>query len=103
MSDLSTNLIEMATELRDPAKWAAIQIVKGGRHDMTTEQAFGMIEDICRQAIRSACKGMLAVGVVEELVEAARAFDSCLSTYCDGPERDALRAALAKVKEATNG
>jgi hypothetical protein len=32
------------------------------------------------------------------LVAAAVAFDSCLSIYCDGPERDALRAAIAAAK-----
>jgi predicted nucleic acid-binding Zn-ribbon protein len=31
---------------------------------------------------------------VERLRAAAKAFDACLSTDCDGPERDALRAAL---------
>jgi hypothetical protein len=31
---------------------------------------------------------------VAELEGAARAFDECLSSDCDGPERDALRAAL---------
>jgi hypothetical protein len=33
---------------------------------------------------------------VAELEEAARAFEASLSEYCDGPERDALRAALAR-------
>ena len=32
------------------------------------------------------------------LVAAAVAFDSCLSIYCDGPERDALRTAIAAAK-----
>jgi hypothetical protein len=34
----------------------------------------------------------------EALVEAAAAFDACLSDLCDGPERDKLRAAIAAAK-----
>jgi hypothetical protein len=33
------------------------------------------------------------------LVEAAVAFDISLSDLCDGPERDKLRAAIAKAKK----
>jgi hypothetical protein len=39
---------------------------------------------------------------VSELVEAARTFDEGLSSDCDGPERDALRAALAKFEAAND-
>lgn len=31
------------------------------------------------------------------LYETSKAFDACLSSDCDGPERDALRAAIAET------
>jgi hypothetical protein len=33
-----------------------------------------------------------------DLLEAAVAFDACLSDLCDGPERDKLRAAIAAAR-----
>ena len=46
----SETVLEMAAE-RDPAKWAAMQIIKGGRPDMTCGEAADLIERIVRQAI----------------------------------------------------
>lgn len=45
------NLLEAGAELRDPAKWAAMQIVKGGRRDMSGAEAFDLIESTVRRAI----------------------------------------------------
>jgi len=56
MSDLSTNLLEVYAEQADPAKWAAIQIVKGGRDISTVAEAFAMIEKIVAEAIEMGIK-----------------------------------------------
>ncbi len=37
-----------------------------------------------------------------DLLKAAKAFESNLSEYCDGPERDALRTAIAHATGATS-
>ncbi len=46
----SENLLEIAAEIMDPAHWAAMQILKGGRPDMTQGEAMKMIEQIVRQS-----------------------------------------------------
>ena len=38
-----------------------------------------------------------ALADLEALANAIAAWDATLSEYCDGPERDAVRAALARV------
>lgn len=52
----STNLVEIMAEKNDPAKWAALQIIKGGRPDMTCGEAMDMIEVIVNRAIELAMK-----------------------------------------------
>ena len=47
----STNLVEIMAEKTDPAKWAALQIIKDGRPDMTCGEAMDMIEAIVNRAI----------------------------------------------------
>lgn len=57
MSDLSENLVEIAAEQLDPAKWATIQIIKGGRDpNMTAQQAAEMIERVFREALQMATR-----------------------------------------------
>jgi len=60
MSNLSTNLLEVFAEQSDPAKWAAIQIVKGGRNITTVAEAFAMIESIVAEAIEMGIKKHLS-------------------------------------------
>ena len=50
----STNLVEIMAEKTDPAKWAALQIIKDGRPDMTCGEAMDMIEAIVNRAIELA-------------------------------------------------
>ena len=51
---MSETLVEMAAEMTDPAKWLAMMLVKGGRPKMSAEEAFAMIEGLCRHAIARA-------------------------------------------------
>ena len=54
-STLSENLVEIAAEQLDPAKWATIQIIKGGRDpNMTAQQAADMIERVFGEALAMA-------------------------------------------------
>jgi hypothetical protein len=53
-------------------------------------------------AVGTMWAGPADIADVSELVEAARTFDEGLSSDCDGPERDALRAALAKFEAAND-
>lgn len=39
------------------------------------------------------------IAILTEVAEAAREFEATLSDYCDGPERDRLRAALAAAQK----
>ena len=50
----SENLLEIGAEVLHPAKWAAMQLVKGGRPDMTAGEAFDMIEATVTRAIERA-------------------------------------------------
>lgn len=55
----SETVLEMAAE-RDPAKLAAMQIIKGGRPDMTCGEAADLIERIVRKAITMSGEGRVA-------------------------------------------
>lgn len=48
---VSSNLLEIAAEQRDPAKWAAMMITKGGNPQMTTGEAMELIEGTLRYAL----------------------------------------------------
>lgn len=48
---VSSNLLEIAAEQRDPAKWAAIMITKGGNPAMTCGEAMDLIEGTLRHAL----------------------------------------------------
>ncbi len=47
----SDNMLEIGAEIRNPAKWAAMQIVKAGRPDMICGEAMDMIEEVVNRAI----------------------------------------------------
>ena len=50
---ISTNLIEIAMEQRDPAKWAAMMLIKGGNDpSLTCEDATALIEGTLRHALQ---------------------------------------------------
>lgn len=83
VSPLSENLVEIAAEIRDPATWAAMQIVKGGRPDMTGEEAFAMIEDVFRHA--------LARTKVDNELRKAAAKYRCL-VRSEGPRNETFEA-----------
>lgn len=50
----SESAIEMALEIRDPAKWLALQMVKAGRDYKNTGEAMDAIEATARKAIELA-------------------------------------------------
>jgi len=49
---VSSNLLEIAAEQRDPAKWAAMMITKGSNPQMTVDEAQDLIEGTLRHALR---------------------------------------------------
>ena len=54
---------------------------------------------LCEEHIREVTAGRDALREqLREAVEAASAFEDDLSEYCDGPKRDRLRTALARIK-----
>lgn len=48
---VSSNLLEIAAEQRDPAKWAAMMIIKGSNPQMTSGEAMNLIEGTLRHAL----------------------------------------------------
>jgi hypothetical protein len=50
-SPYSENLLEISEELFDPPTWAARQIIKGGRPDMSNADAIEMLRRIVADAI----------------------------------------------------
>jgi hypothetical protein len=55
-------------------------------------------------AYYAACKALAAKEAATiKLRDAADAFDKCLSDYCDGEERDRLRAAIRALAEKPPG
>ena len=69
----------------------AICAVYSRMHDQRAPYAV----QAAKAAARAALAAMPARGAEQALREAAAAFERGLSPDCDGPERDALRAALA--------
>lgn len=80
-------MMHMATSYLVADLWAEIERLRDeARIYVDTTKA--VMADVERLRARNA-----------ELVAAAKAFEAGLSEYCDGPERDVLRAALAKAEE----
>jgi hypothetical protein len=48
---VSSNMLEIAAESIDPAKWAAMMIVKGGNPQMSCGEAMDLIEGTIRHAM----------------------------------------------------
>lgn len=48
---VSTNLLEVSAENMEPAKWAAMMILKGTNPQMTTGEAMDLIEGTIRHAL----------------------------------------------------
>lgn len=79
---ISTNLIEIYAEQKDPAKWATMMLLRGGNPNMTGEEAAALIEGTLRHALelmldaeRRKCD--------EERAKAAQIFLDEMEQSCD--------------------
>jgi len=77
---------------------AEIDVLKFKLSNVTNErdvanQEIDRINEIAEQEIDEANEK------VKKLRDAIKSWDATLSTYCDGPERDAVRQALADIEE----
>ena len=64
----------------------------------TAYAAVAQIDEL-RKELRASRRTLDGINpaTVKEIIAAATAFESDLSEYCDGPKRERLRAALAKL------